>query len=486
VSTPGTIEVDSSAGRGILASTVLASGMVFLDSSITNVAIKQIGIDFSASFATLQWVLNGYTLALASLILLGGSLGDQFGRRRVYLIGVVWFATASLLCALAPSSAVLVAARVLQGMGGALLTPGSLALIQASFAPSNRSRAVGIWSGVSGVSTALGPLLGGYLVQHVSWRWAFGINVPFAVAVVVLGSRHIPESKSSGAGARLDIAGTALVAAGLGGLTYGATRAGGDGWGPAAISSVAVGLVLLALFVLLESRLPDPLLPLRLFASRTFAGANIMTFMTYGSLSSVLFLFVLNLQVSGHYGALAAGLATLPVTFLLLVLSPRAGALSARIGPRLPMAIGPVIAATGIALTARIDERHHDYVMDVLPGMAVFGLGLACLVAPLTATVMAAAPPDQVGIASAVNNAVARSASLLAVAVLPSLAGLTGERYRVPATMTQGYRTAVTMCAVILILGAIAVLLTVSSEPAVSEEARDDAGDRAANSGPDS
>lgn len=485
IGSPGEIPVDSTQGRGILATTVLASGMVFLDGTIANVAARQIGVDFSSSFATLQWVLNGYTLALASLLLLGGSLGDHFGRRRVYLIGIAWFAIASLGCAFAPSAGLLITARVLQGVGGALLTPGSLALIQSTFRPADRGRAVGIWSGMAGVATAAGPLLGGYLVQHVSWRLAFGINVPFAVAAILLGLRHLPESRNAAAGRRPDFAGTCLIALSLGALTYGTTVAGDRGWAALSLGVTAAGVVLLALFVLVESRLRHPLLPLRLFADRTFAGANLMTLTTYAAMSAVLFLFVLNLQVSAHYGALAAGLATLPITVLLLLVSPRAGALAARLGPRLPMAVGPLIAAAGVTLTTRIDERHHGYLLDVLPGMAVFGLGVACLVAPLTSTVMNAAPPDDVGVASGVNNAVSRLAGLLAIAVLPPLAGLTGDRYRIPADMTHGYRVAAAVCVGILILGSVVVTLTVPNSRQALEDVSDVARHRAADSDPD-
>jgi EmrB/QacA subfamily drug resistance transporter len=472
----GTLRLDSTIGRGALATTILASGMVFLDGTIANVATRQIGLDFNASFASLQWVINGYTLALAGLILLGGSLGDRFGRRRVYLLGIVWFAAASLVCAVAPNVAILIAARVLQGIGGALLTPGSLALIQASFAPSDTARAVGIWSGVSGVSTAVGPLLGGYLVQDVSWRWAFGINVPFAVAAVYLGLRYLPESKSEENQGRLDLSGTVLISLCLAALTYGTTLAGDTGWSGTAAGITAAGIVLLGVFVVVESRLEHPMLPPRLFKNRVFNGANVMTFMTYGALSAVMFLFVLNLQVAGHYGALAAGLATLPITILMLLLSPRAGELSVKIGPRLPMTIGPLLAAVGIGLTARVDEQHHNYLIDILPGMVVFGLGLSCLVAPLVSTVMGAADENDVGIASGVNNAVARSASLLAVAVIPPLAGLTGEKYRQPAAMAHSYKVTVLICIVVLIIGAIAVLLTVPSQHPALQEVSDDTG----------
>jgi hypothetical protein len=273
----------------------------------------------------------------------------------------------------------------------------------------------------------------------------------------------------------LDLIGTVLITLSLGALTYGTTLAGDTGWRLTATGLTVAGLVLLAVFVLVESRLPDPLLPSRLFTNRVFNGCNIMTFMTYGALSAVLFLFVLNLQVAGHYGALAAGMATLPITVLLLFLSPRAGALSAKIGPRVPMTAGPLIASVGIALTARIDEHHHNYLIDVLPGITVFGLGLACLVAPLVSTVMGSAPPDDVGLASGVNNAVARAASLLAVAVIPPLAGLTGAKYEQPAAMAHSYRLTVLICIGVLIIGAIAVTLTVPNRPPVPEEISDDA-----------
>jgi EmrB/QacA subfamily drug resistance transporter len=461
VSDAGSIAISSHVGRGALASTVLASGMVFLDGTIANVATEKIGAEFSASFAGLQWVLNGYALALASLILLGGSLGDHYGRRAVYLTGIVWFASASLLCAVAPSIQVLIAARVLQGIGGALLAPGSLSLIQASFRPSDTARAVGVWSGMTGIATAAGPLLGGYLVQHVSWRWAFGINAPLAVAAVIMATRFVPESKSHEDEGPLDLRGTALIVLGLGALTYGTTIAGETGWGALAYGCTAAGLVLLSAFALVESKFSHPVLPPGLFRNRCFTGTNIMTFTTYGALGATLFLFVLNLQVTGHYGALAAGLSTLPLTLMMLLLSARSGALAARIGPRPQLVLGPLIASAGIALTLLFDAQHRTYWVYVLPGMLVFALGLACLVAPLTATVMGSVPTDEVGVASGTNNAVSRTASLLSVAVLPPLAGLTGERYRLPEAMSHGYRVVAVICIGLLILGAVAVTLTV-------------------------
>jgi len=455
------IRLGTAAGRGVLATTILGSGMVFLDSTIANVATRKIGEEFNAGFGALQWVQNGYLLPLASLILLGGSLGDRLGRRRVFLIGVAWFAGASLLCAVAPNIEILIAARALQGVGGALLTPGSLAIISASFAPDDRAAAVGAWSGLGGVATAIGPFLGGWLVQDVSWRWAFAINLPFAVAVIFLGMKYVPETRAVSRATRLDIPGTLLVAGGLGALTYGTTTAGSTGWHAEAWIITAVGLALLAGFVIVERDEKQPLVPLGLFANRAFSGANIMTFMTYGALGAVLFVLVLHLQISAGYGALAAGTATLPITILMMFLSARSGALAARIGPRLQMIAGPLICAAGLLLTLRIDTHHHNYLTDVLPGLIVFGLGLSTFVAPLTATVMGTAPPDQVGVASGVNNAVARAASLLAVAILPPLAGLHGDSYRNPDVMVHGYRVVTLSSVVMLVAAAVVVAMTV-------------------------
>jgi EmrB/QacA subfamily drug resistance transporter len=455
------IKLGTAAGRGVLATTILGSGMAFLDSTIANVATKKIGQEFNATFGALQWVQNGYLLPLASLILLGGSLGDRLGRRRVFLVGVAWFAGASLLCAIAPNVETLIAARALQGIGGALLTPGSLAIISASFAPDDRAAAVGAWSGLGGVATAIGPFLGGWLVQDVSWRWAFAINLPFAAAVIVLALKYVPETRAGTRATHLDIPGTLLVAGGLAALTYGTTTAGSSGWHAEAGIITAIGLALLGGFVIVERDEKQPLVPLSLFADRAFTGANVMTFMAYGALGALLFVLVLHLQISAGYGALAAGTATLPITVLMMLLSARSGALAARIGPRLQMTAGPLICAAGLLLTLRIDTHHSNYLTDVLPGVVVFGLGLTVFVAPLTATVMGTAPPDQVGIASGVNNAVARAASLLAVAVLPALAGLHGDAYRHAEVMVRGYRIVAISSAAMLVVAALVVAVTV-------------------------
>lgn len=448
-------------GRAVLATTVLGSGMVFLDATIVNVATKRIGQDFHAGFGALQWVQTSYLLMLASLILLGGSLGDRFGRRRVFLIGAVWFAAASLLCAVAPNIEILIAARALQGIGGALLTPGSLAIISATFDVRDRGAAVGAWSGLAGVSTALGPLLGGWLVQDVSWRWAFGINVVLGAAAVALGVRSVPETRAARRAPHLDVTGTALAAAALACLAFGTTEAGTRGWSALPICVTAAGLGLGAAFVAVERRSEHPLVAPAMFADRTFAGTNLMTLLTYAALSAMLFVLVLDLQVAVGYGALAAGLATLPMTALLLLLSARSGALAARIGARTQLIAGPLLAAAGLLLLLRVDAGHGTYLTDVLPGVALFALGMTTLVAPLTSTVMASAPADSVGIASGVNNAVARAGALLAIAVLPPLAGLRGETYRQVQVMVHGYRVVTLCCAGLFVAAAGVVALTV-------------------------
>ena len=455
------LRLGTTRGRGALAATVLGSGMAFLDGTIVNVAAKHIGTDFHAGFAALQWVLNAYTLTLAALILLGGSLGDRLGRRRIFLIGVVWFAAASLVCALAPDVGVLVAARAVQGIGGALMTPGSLAIISSVFAPEDRAKAVGAWSGLSGVSTALGPLLGGWLVQSFSWRWAFAINLPIAVAVVVIALRYVPETRAASAPRHLDVTGTVLIALGLGGLTFGTTLAGSDGWNTSAWTSTLAGVALVIAFVIAERRERMPLVPLGLFRDRTFSGTNLMTLCTYAALGAMFFVLVLELQVAGGYGALEAGLATLPMTLVLLALSARSGALAARIGPRLQLIVGPLVAGAGILVLSRIDQHHHAYLVDVLPGIVLFALGMTTVVAPLTATVMAAAPQDEVGIASGVNNAIARAGGLLAVAILPTVAGLHGDAYRNVASMSHGFRVVAMSCAILMVVSAAIIAATV-------------------------
>jgi EmrB/QacA subfamily drug resistance transporter len=439
----------------VLLATVLGSGIAFLDATVVNVALPTIGEQLHAGISSLQWVVNAYTLTLSGFLLLGGSLGDHYGRRRVFVIGVFWFATASLLCGLAPSVEALIAARALQGVGGALLTPGSLAIIEASFRAEDRGPAIGAWSGLGGVTAAIGPLLGGWLVQAASWRWIFLINLPLAVVVVVVAQRHVPESRDPSVGAGLDYAGAALAAVGLAGVVYALTDGPGLGWtSPRILAAGAVGVAALVAFVLWERRSRHPMLPLDIFASRQFTAANLVTFVVYGALGGSLFLMPIQLQRVVGFSPLAAGLALIPITLVLLLLSARAGRLSARIGPRLPMTLGPLLVAAGFVLYTRIGPG-ASYLADVLPGMLVFAFGLTLTVAPLTATVLAAAPAEHAGVASAVNNDVARAAGLLAVAILPVAAGISGAGALDPARFDTGFHMAVLIAAALCAAGAL-------------------------------
>lgn len=448
------LRLKTATGRWALLATVLGTSLAFLDATVANLALPHIGAEFDASLAGLQWVVTGYTVSLAGLILLGGALGDRYGRRRIYLVGVVWFGLASLLCAVAPNIGALIAARILQGVGGALLTPGSLALIQASFHPDDRARAIGAWSGLSGVATAVGPFLGGWLIGGPGWRWIFLINVPLAAVVVAVTMRHLPESRDEAAVGRFDVTGAVLGASALAALTY-ALTVGGTAQGRVTGWATGVaGLVIFAAFLLLEWRRSHPMLPLSVFSSSQFSAVNAVTFVVYAALGGVFFFAALQLQVVVGYSALAAGAALLPITLLLLLLSSRAGALGQRIGPRWPMVGGTALATLGALLLARIDAE-SSYVVDVLPGATVFGLGLALLVAPLTATVLASVPTHQAGIASGVNNAVARTGQLLAVAGLPLVAGLAGGDYQEPEVFSAGFRMAMFACAVLLAAGCL-------------------------------
>ncbi len=451
------------AGRWVIFAAVAGSGMAMLDATVVNVALGRIGAEFGTDLSGLQWTLNSYTLTLASFILLGGSLADRFGRRRLFLIGTAWFALASALCGLAPNVQLLIAARALQGIGGALLTPGSLAIISASFDRTDRARAIGAWSGLGGIAGAIGPFLGGWLIDLWSWGLVFLINLPLAAVVILVGLRHVPESRDPSAPSQLDLEGAVLGALGLAGLTYAPIAAERGGSGVASVVAGVVGLLALAGFVLVERRSSHPLVPPGLFASTQFTAANAVTFAIYAAFGAVFFLLVLDLQVVAGFSPLASGVALLPVTLIMLVLSARSGALAQRIGPRLQMTGGPLIAAAGLLLTLRISV-HASYLVDVLPAVVVFGLGLATLVAPLTATVLAAAPTEHAGVASGVNNAVARAAGLLAVAALPAAAGLSGTAYRSASAFHSGFRTAILICAGLLVAGGVLAALTIHND----------------------
>ncbi|RLP92224.1 MULTISPECIES: MFS transporter [unclassified Micromonospora] len=469
------LRMGTPAGRGTLLAAVLASGMVFLDSTVVNVALPKLGQDLGANVADLQWTVNGYLLMLAAFVLLGGALGDRFGRRRVFLIGVVWFTAASVLCGLALGTGWLIAARFLQGAGGALLTPGSLSVLQASFHPDDRGRAIGAWAGLSGVSTALGPFIGGWLIDALSWRWIFFLNLPIAVLVLLAALRWVPESRDENASRtegpgrtrrRFDVAGALLGALALAGVTYALIDAPARGFDSAAVVVAAlVGVLAAVAFVLLERRRADTaMLPTGLFSSRLFSVLNIFTVVVYAALGGFTFFFAVYLQNVVQWSAFRTGIALLPMTVLLLIGSARAGALSARIGPRLPLAVGPVVAAAGLLLLRGVGPG-ASYWRDVLPGVLLFGLGLTLVVAPLTASVLAAVEDRFSGVASGFNNAASRAGGLLAVAALPLLVGLTGAGYEQKAELTHAFRGAMVWCAGLLLTGAVLALVLVHRPP---------------------
>jgi len=435
----------------VILATVLGSGMAAVDATVVGIALPSIGRDFHASLEVLQWVVTSYSLTLAALLLLGGSLGDRIGRRKIFVIGAVWFTVASAACALASGPAVLIATRALQGVGAALLTPGSLAILQSSFAEHDRGRAVGSWSGLGGVATAAGPLLGGYLIAAASWRWIFVINIPLGMLVVWVALRHVPESSDSSEHGHLDVAGAALAVLTLGAASYGLIEGPSRGWSaPSVLAALATGLTAGVAFVLVERRSPAPMLPLEIFKIRQFTVTNGVTFVVYAALGGALFLLPVQLQVVDGYSPLQAGASLLPLTVIMLLLSSRSGQLAARIGPRLQMSVGPVVIGLGLELLGR-STTHEGYVAGVLPGIVVLGFGLATTVAPLTTTAMAALPGDRAGLASAVNNDVARLGGLVAVAVLPALVGISGRSYLHPTELAAGFRSGVLIAAGICI-----------------------------------
>ena len=404
--------------RLALVATILGSAVVTVDATVVNVALPAIERELGGGLAGQQWTANAYTLALGSLLLIGGSLGDLLGERRVYSFGVAAFGATSVLCAIAPSIELLVVARALQGVAGALLTPAALAVIVATFSPEERGRAVGTWLAWSGIGTVLGPLVGGQIIDVASWRWIFAINVPLVLVTLVLVARFVPAGRGASERPHLDWRGALLVAFGLAGPTFALIEQPLLGWAsPAVIAPGVAGIGLLIAFLLYERRAPEPMLPLSLFRRRNFSVGNLETFSMYAGLSMLFFFLVLFLQQVAGYSALEAGMASVPVTIVMFLLSSRFGALADRVGPRLLLGGGPLVAAAGFALLIRLDVD-VDYLTDLLPALLLFALGLSITVAPLTSTVLAGADEHNAGIASGVNNAIARVAGLIAVAAI--------------------------------------------------------------------
>jgi EmrB/QacA subfamily drug resistance transporter len=463
------VRYKSAQGRLVILAMVLGSGIAAIDATVVGIALPTIGRQFHTSFGALQWVVSGYTLTLAALLLLGGSLGDHYGRRKVFSIGIIWFVVASAACAISPDVSTLIVMRILQGIGAALLTPGSLAILQATFVPDDRGRAIGAWSGLGGVATAAGPLLGGYLVASASWRWVFLINVPLGSVVLELSRRHVPESHDPSAHGRVDIWGATLATIALGGFTYALIEGPTAGWSdPIIVTMLVIGVTGSFAFVRVEAASSAPMLPLAVFKLRQFTVTNLVTFIVYAALGGALFLLPVELQIADHYSPLESGVALLPVTVVMLLLSARSGRLASKIGPRLQMGLGPLVVGAGLVLLVRTTSD-SSYLTAVAPAVLVFGFGLAITVAPLTITALGAVSDEHAGLASAVNNDVARVGSLIAVAVLPPLAGISGASYLHPSELSSSFRTAVLIAGALCAVGGVIAALGIRNPSHVAQ-----------------
>lgn len=451
---PPALRLSETRGRLVVAAAALASGVALLDGTVVNAAIPALSHDLSMEVAGQQWVITGYLLTLSSFIVLGGSLGDRYGRRRVFLIGMIGFAGTSALCGIAPTAAFLVAGRLLQGVAAALLVPGSLAIISASFHPDDRAKAIGAWSGFGGVATAIGPFLGGWLISAASWRWVFLINAPLVVIAVILTLRAVPETRDEAESGSIDYAGAVTLSFGLAAVVYVLIEGPAKHWPTYMYALAAAGAVLLVAFIVIEQRVRRPMVPLVVFRDRQFSGANAVTLVVYAALGAATFFLVVYLQEELGYSPLEASASLLPIAVLMFFGSQRSAALAQRIGPRIQMSFGPVVIAAGLLLLARIN-RGDAYWTAVFPGTVILAVGLTIMVAPLTATVLGAIDVRRAGIGSAINNAVARLGGLLAVATLPAIVGVSGS------SIAPGYTAAMRWAAVLALVGAIVAWATI-------------------------
>ena len=460
------LRLASAEGRWTIAATVLGSAAVFLESTVVSVALPAIGRDLSLGVAGLQWIVNGYLITLSALLLLGGALGDAWGQKRAFGVGLLVFAAGSVVTALAPTFPLLIAARVVQGAAGALLVPTSLAYLDTAFAAEDRNEAIGVWAAWSAVSTAVGPVLGGVIIDNVSWRWVFASVVPLALAASWIARSRAPD-RPRPAPRRVDAVGAVLISAGLGAVVWALIE--GSSRGPTADIVIVgtLGLVLGLAFFWFEARSPTPLLPMGMFRSRQFAGANATTLLVYAALGALFFFLMVQLQAVMGYSGLAAGASLLPINVLMLALSPPAGRWAERAGPRVPLAIGAALAGAGLALMSRVGPG-SDYGTDLLPAVVVFGSGLGLLVAPLTSAVLAAAESGRTGVASGVNNAIARLAGLLATTLLPLIVGIGGLEDVASPVFVAGFRRAMWIAAGLCVAASGVAWLTVREGAAVA------------------